>query len=42
MMKNQYRELQEKIGEALLPLINDLAPAIIWILNVLVLSLHGW
>ena len=42
MLKNQYGELQEKIGTALLPLLQQLAPALIWVLEVLQTSLTGW
>ena len=42
ILKNEYGELQEAFGAALLPLINDLAPALIWVLNVLADSFRGW
>ena len=41
-LKNQYGELKEKLGAALLPLIQQLAPALIAILNVLAMSFEGW
>ena len=41
-MKNHFGELQEAVGAALLPLLDYLAPALIFIFEVLAMSLKGW
>ena len=41
-LKNQYGELKEKLGTALLPLIQQLAPVLITILEVLAKAFEGW
>jgi hypothetical protein len=42
MLSNQWNELKEQIGAALLPLIQALAPALIAILQTLAMSFQGW
>ena len=42
MLGNQYGELKEQVGLALLPIIQYLAPALIAVLQVLAMSFQGW